>query len=295
MTDMADIDSFVNFRDAVLKESFPDLEWEKVAEEPTIHCHFADGIGEPLYKGIKSWDDLHNTMSEGLMNYNEVNAAMNLVLFRDAMSHVCRINRILENPRGNAMLVGVGGSGKQSLARLAASISGLETFQLALTKGYGVNELKVDLAACFVKAGVKGQGVMFLMTDSQVADEKFLVLINDLLSTGEINGLFQDDEVTEVIDGVRNEVKSAGIEDTHDNCWEYFIEQVRRKMKVVLCFSPVGDALRGRARMFPALVNCTSIDWFHDWPEDALVSVSRNFLEDVELAPAEHKDSMAEF
>lgn len=295
MTDMADIDSFVNFRDAVLKESFPDLEWEKVAEEPTIHCHFADGIGEPLYKGIKSWDDLHNTMSEGLMNYNEVNAAMNLVLFRDAMSHVCRINRILENPRGNAMLVGVGGSGKQSLARLAASISGLETFQLALTKGYGVNELKVDLAACFVKAGVKGQGVMFLMTDSQVADEKFLVLINDLLSTGEINGLFQDDEVTEIIDGVRNEVKSAGIEDTHDNCWEYFIEQVRRKMKVVLCFSPVGDALRGRARMFPALVNCTSIDWFHDWPEDALVSVSRNFLEDVELAPAEHKDSMAEF
>ena len=295
MTEMSDIESFRNFRDAVVKETFPDLEWEKVSEEPDIHCHFSDGIGEPLYKGVKSWDDLHNTMSEGLLNYNEVNAAMNLVLFRDAMSHVCRINRILENPRGNAMLVGVGGSGKQSLARLAASISGLDTFQLALTKGYGVNELKVDLGACFVKAGVKGQGVMFLMTDSQVADEKFLVLINDLLSTGEINGLFADDEKQEIIDGVRNEVKGAGIEDTNDNCWEFFIENVRRKMKVVLCFSPVGDALRGRARMFPALVNCTSIDWFHDWPEDALISVSRNFLEENELAPQQHKDSMAEF
>ena len=54
-------------------------------------------------------------------------------------------------------------------------------------------------------------------------------------------------------------------------------------LQVVLCFSPVGDTLRVRCRNFPAVVNCTSIDWFHEWPEEALVSVSHRFLEDVEL------------
>lgn len=60
-----------------------------------------------------------------------------------------RINRILEAPRGNALLVGVGGSGKQSLSRLSSFISSLEVFQVQLRKGYGINDLKADLGKIF--------------------------------------------------------------------------------------------------------------------------------------------------
>lgn len=53
-------------------------------------------------------------------------------------------------------------------------------------------------------------------------------------------------------------------------------------IQVILCFSPVGSTLRVRARKFPAVVNCTAIDWFHEWPEEALVSVSARFLQETE-------------
>lgn len=57
---------------------------------------------------------------------------------------------------------------------------------------------------------------------------------------------------------------------------------------MILCFSPVGSVLRVRARKFPAIVNCTAINWFHEWPEDALVSVSARFLEETEGIQVSH-------
>ena len=175
---------------------------------------------------------MNKILVEALENYNELNAVMNLVLFEDAMMHICRINRILESQRGNALLIGVGGSGKQSLSRLASFISSLEVFQITLRKGYSIADLKLDISGLYIKAGLKNMGVVFLMTDAQVADEKFLVLINDLLASGEIPDLFPDDEVENIINGIRNEVKGCGIEDSRENCWKFFIDKVRGLLKV---------------------------------------------------------------
>ncbi|XP_052121255.1 dynein beta chain, ciliary-like [Frankliniella occidentalis] len=146
-----------------------------------------------------------------------------------------------------------------------------------------------------MKSGLKNVGIMFLMTDAQVANEHFLVLINDMLASGEIPDLFPDDEVENIIAGVRNEVKGSGQLDTRENCWKFFIERVRRQLKVVLCFSPVGSALRVRARKFPSIINCTAINWFHEWPQEALMSVSIRFLEELEPLPEPLRDSVARF
>ncbi|OCT60754.1 dynein heavy chain 9, axonemal isoform X2 [Xenopus laevis] len=296
MVEEKDFNIFDKIQTEMVKKFYDDME-EMLEQTKTMnmYCHFAIGVGEPKYLPIQSWESLNKILVETLDNYNEVNAAMSLVLFEDAMCHICRINRILESPRGNALLVGVGGSGKQSLTRLAAFISSLEVFQITLRKGYGIPDLKVDLANQYIKAGVKNVGTVFLMTDAQVADEKFLVLVNDLLASGEIPELFPDDEVENIIGSVRNEVKSQGLMDTRENCWKFFIDRVRRQLKIALCFSPVGNKLRVRSRKFPAVVNCTAIDWFHEWPQEALESVSLRFLQETENIESTVKPSISKF
>lgn len=58
------------------------------AKVMNMYCHFALGIGEPKYMPVQSWESLNKTLLEALDGYNEVNAALNLVLFEDAMCHM---------------------------------------------------------------------------------------------------------------------------------------------------------------------------------------------------------------
>ena len=114
---------------------------------------------------------LKKTLEDKLREYNESNASMELVLFQQAMEHITRIARIIDLPRGNAMLVGVGGSGKQSLARLASFICGYEVCQISVSSTYGVTEFKENLLNLYRKAGTKGIPITFLMTDNQIVKE----------------------------------------------------------------------------------------------------------------------------
>ncbi|XP_057654279.1 dynein beta chain, ciliary-like [Diorhabda carinulata] len=285
LVDRFDQNNFNKLLMDIVKKSFEDLDENVVFETPLIYCHFAEGIGDPKYFPIADFKHLSRLLNDALSGYNDLVAAMNLVLFDDAMYHICRINRIMESPRGNALLVGVGGSGKQSLTRLSSFISSFEVFQIQLKKGYSMNDMKADIATLYLKIGLKSVGIAFLMTDAQVPEESFLVLINDMLASGEISDLLGDEDVENVINAMKGEVKGIGLQDTRENCWKFFIDRVRRLMKIILCFSPVGSTLRVRARKFPALVNCTSIDWFHEWPKEALESVSERFLAEIEVLP----------
>lgn len=222
-----------------------------------------------------------------LDKYNEQfpSKRMELVLFEDALKHMLRISRLIEMPRGSGLLVGVGGSGKQSLTRLASYISKAMCFQITLTKQYNRSALMDDIRILYKNAGHKRQPTTFLFTESEIKDEVFLETINSILSTGEVPGLFPKDEMMAMTSDLRQDFlrERPGKEDTPDNLRQFFIDCVRDNLHIILCMSPMNPKFPIRARKFPSLVSNPTIDWFLAWPEEALVSVSHGFIKHFPL------------
>ena len=134
----------------VVRSGGPWTHQEVFEKAPLLFCDFLrpppDEDAPTIYEEAKELPKIVARLTDALEDYNITNPTqMNLVFFRDAVEHVCRISRILRQPRGNAMLVGVGGSGKQSLTRMACALSGSKCFQIELTRGYGLNEFREDL------------------------------------------------------------------------------------------------------------------------------------------------------
>jgi dynein heavy chain len=119
--------------------------------------------------------------------------------------------------------------------------------------------------------------------------------MNDLLASGSIPDLYNLEETDGIINALVSKVKATGATPDRKNCWDFFLNSVRKNLHVVLCFSPVGEEMRTRAKRFPALANSTVIDWFQPWPKDALHSVGVKFLKDLENIPDAVREGIEKF
>ena len=264
---------------------------DKVLADPILFGDYitADPLDEEsedprLYEDLSDYDKVQDKMNKMLEDYGYDNKPMDLVLFNDALEHITKIHRIIRFPRGNALLVGVGGSGKQSLTRLATFTAGYKVMSLNLVRNYREAEFREDLRAIYEKVVLKP--ITFLFTDAHVVEAGFLELINNMLTIGMVPALFPEEEKEGLTSQIEDAARKDGCPENKEAKWAYFVNRCRDNMHIVMAMSPAGDTLRVRCRNFPGLVSSSSIDWFFPWPEEALTSVANHFLIDVKLEDA---------
>uniref|UniRef100_H2ZI86 Dynein axonemal heavy chain 2 n=1 Tax=Ciona savignyi TaxID=51511 RepID=H2ZI86_CIOSA len=250
-----------------------------------------------VYEDLMEFQLVKKYMEDQMEDYNMTPGVvpMDLVLFKDAIEHVARIIRVIRRPRGNILLIGIGGSGRQSLARLASYMCEYTTFQIEVSRHYRKQEFRdgaIKYEIIFIQlpntvAGVENKPTVFLFNDTQVVEEIFLEDINNILSSGEVPNLYKPDEFEEVRNELEAAAKAEGIAETPDAMFKFLIDRVRNNLHLALCMSPVGELFRNRIRQYPAFVNCTTIDLFTEWPHDALLEVAEKYLEGLDLGSGE--------
>ena len=267
----------------IVKENRYFVDFMRDAPEPTGE---EDGEGEnelpKVYEPVENFKTISDRLNFFLEQYNDImrGANMDLVFFEDAICHLLRIARAIRNPGGNIMLVGVGGSGKQSLTKLASFIASYKTFQIAVTRSYNISNFIEDLKVLFRNCGVSGNKTTFLFTDQDIKEESFLEYVNNVLASGLASQIFTKDEQGEIVTELAPIMKREcpRVPPTPENTINWFLERVKLNLHVVLCFSPIGEAFRVRSLKFPALFSGCTIDWYQPWPREALVAVASHFM-----------------
>ena len=275
--------------EGLLAERFA-TEWAAACpSERLVYTDFMDPRAEPrVYEETPDVQKLKATVEEYLGEHNaESRSPMPLVMFSDAVEHVARVARVLRQPLGNALLLGVGGSGRQSMTKLATYICGFALFQVEIAKGYSAADWREDIKRCLLNAGLKEKPTTFLFSDVQIVDSTMLEDINNILNAGDVPNLYAPEDLEAIMTACKADCAKRRIPPTRINVFAQYINRVRRNIHMVICMSPLGQVFRDRLLNFPSLVCACYIDWFTEWPSEALQSVGMAQMAEVELGIAD--------
>lgn len=214
---------------------------------PTNECPiFGDFVSATYYEDFNDRKILRTFMINQLEDYNNTPGfvKLDLVLFQEAIEHITRIIRVISQPRGNMLLIGIGGSGRQSLTRIAAYIFEYSIFQIEVTKKYKAAEFREDLKSLYHMIGVDNKPTTFLFNDNQVAEENFMEIINNMLSVGEVANLYKPDEFEEIRNSLEPTAAKAKIIITTESIFEFFMDRAKSNLHIVMCMSPIGNDFR---------------------------------------------------
>ena len=277
-----------------INANFSDLA-EVALAKPCIHCdfmkvNFYDEEVDPMtklpkvedrgYRNVQTYEEVKKFLDNALEAYKDLEGqAMNLVFYDECIDHLIRIHRIIRIQNGNALLVGVGGSGKQSLTKIATFIARYDLWGIKITSKFEEKHFREQLQELFRKFIPQQpmRKITFLFTDEQVLDEGFLELINNILTTGIVPAIFEKAEKNQIIDDYKPLAVKLNLPETKDTAYGLYVNRIRENLHLVISMSPSGDNLRNRCRNFPGLISSTTIDWFFEWPREALLQVA-NFL-----------------
>eukprot|EP00079_Xenopus_tropicalis_P035681 XP_017949452.1 PREDICTED: dynein heavy chain 14, axonemal [Xenopus tropicalis] len=286
LTQAADREQFFQFLSDELHNYFK-ISWpkEKLMEDSVQFADFVDVGKTRIYRPVTSNKKLISRLEEYRikMKMSLVNPSNTYIFFDEAVRHITRAARVFRQPGGHMMLVGLDGTGKVTSASMASYIAECQLYRLSITQTYSHGDFREELKKVFKQTGLLGRSTVLLLTGADIVQDSFLEDLNCLLNSGEVPDLFEKEELDGLLVELQSAVPELAQSQSPQSMLSFFLQRVQYKLHVVLALSPVGSTFREHCRSHPSLVNCCTIDWYDEWPEEALLNVARSYTLQEEL------------
>ncbi|KAF5093945.1 hypothetical protein D0Z00_003775 [Geotrichum galactomycetum] len=229
-------------------------------------------------------DELKAFVKARMRTFCEEDLDKPLILYDDLLDHVLRIDRVLRQPQGHLILIGVSGSGKATLSRFVAWMNGIKVVQLKTTRKYGQEEFDADLRHVLKRAGTNGEKICFVLDESNILESAFLERMNTLLANGEVPGLFEGDDYTTLMTACKEGALRQGFNlDSQDELYKWFTGEIVRNLHVIFTMNPPDSDLSSHSVASPALFNRCVLNWMGDWSDHTLLQVASSITDHLDI------------
>ncbi|XP_067663541.1 cytoplasmic dynein 2 heavy chain 1-like isoform X1 [Haliotis asinina] len=225
-------------------------------------------FGKPL--GKLAEDDLKVVIQKGLRIYSHENRELDVLIFREVLDNMARVDRVLTKPGGSLLLAGRSGVGRRTAVSVVAHMHQMQMYSPKISRGYGMKQFKNDLKHVMQLSGIEGEQVVLLLEDHQFVEPQFLELINSLLSAGEVPGLYNPEELEPILAPLRDDMSEAGFRGTLIN---YFASKILCNLHIVLVMDCTNTNFTLNCESNPAFYKQCAVQWMEGWSRESMVKV----------------------
>ncbi|KAM9801492.1 cytoplasmic dynein 2 heavy chain 1 [Neosynchiropus ocellatus] len=232
--------------------------------------------------GRLSSTDLKHVIEKGVVLYSRDNRELDLLLFWEVCDFVTRIDRVLSRPGGSLLLAGRSGVGRHTATCLVSHMHGYSLFTPKISRGYSLKHFSNDLKTVMQMTGIDGQQVVLLLEDYQFIHNAFLEMVNSLLSSGEVPGLYTPEE----LDPLLTPLKDAASQDGFTGpLYNYFSYRIRQNLHIVLVMDCSNSNFAINCESNPAFYRKCSVQWMEGWSDSSMKKIPEILLAKMEEGP----------
>uniref|UniRef100_UPI00398EE57F dynein axonemal heavy chain 6-like isoform X2 n=1 Tax=Pristiophorus japonicus TaxID=55135 RepID=UPI00398EE57F len=184
-----------------------------------------------LYRKITDLKNLEKVLEEYYMRHIMGNLSVeHPVFFKETAEHIVRATRVFSLPGGHLMMVGLHSTGKVTNSILACHIADCELFRLSIGQNYSYSDFRENLKQVFKQTGMYGVKTVFLLTDSDLIKDTFLQDINCIMNSGQLPGLFDSEELDNIIMELKSQEGAANLPDDRDAVYHFFLQTLKENV-----------------------------------------------------------------